>query len=156
MTIRTPLAALLVLLGGCTESEFAPVSPDAGHAFDTLEQPVSWSDGDSGTLESVRLRFRLPDVDAPETGGVGTRNGARCEAERAHGLRAKQFMIDATAGADVRLGQSFGADRYGREVVTLIVDGRDIRELGLEAGMLRAWPFDQATARALTDKPNWC
>ena len=38
------------------------------------------SDGDSGRAN--RVKFRLADIDAPETGGVGAPGGAKCEAER--------------------------------------------------------------------------
>ena len=71
--------ALLLTLSGCTTSELeateAPVFVDTTAATIGL---IDWSDADSGRLDGVR--FRLRDVDAPETGGVGAAiGGAKCE-----------------------------------------------------------------------------
>ncbi|GAA6157384.1 hypothetical protein NBRC116588_28570 [Pyruvatibacter sp. HU-CL02332] len=41
---------------------------------------IYWSDGDSGRIGE--MKFLLADVDAPETGSLTQRGGARCEAER--------------------------------------------------------------------------
>ena len=46
-------------------------------------------------------------------------------------------------------------DRYGRWVVRLEVDGRDVAAEGLAAGVLRPWPHD-LTGHALAPKPDWC
>ncbi|MAI90057.1 thermonuclease family protein [Ponticaulis sp.] len=124
-------------------------APDAERA------PVSniyWSDGDSGRLDGQP--FRLANVDSPETGGVGAIGGARCEEEREIGYDAKEFIVELTRNADVQIARSYGADRYGREVVDLNVNGQSLARIGLNAGHYRPWPHDGQ--RALARKPDWC
>lgn len=111
-----------------------------------------WSDGDSGRLGDVK--FRLANVDAPETGGVGAVGGAKCEAERALGFDAKAFMVEITRGEEVVIAREYGEDRYGRLVVDLAVGNEDPSTQGVEAGHLRAWPHKGR--RALKPKPDWC
>lgn len=111
-----------------------------------------WSDGDSGRLDGKP--FRLANIDAPETGGVGAIGGAKCEGEREIGYEAKAFIVELTRGADVEISQSYGTDRYGREVVDLRVNGKSLAQAGLEAGHFRPWPH--RGQRALVRKPDWC
>lgn len=113
---------------------------------------IYWSDGDSGRIDG--MKFRLADVDAPETGGVGARGGAKCEFERELGFKAKEFMVELTRDADLVITGSSGPDRYEREVITLSVNGEDIGALGIAAGHLGPWPHKGR--RALTEKPDWC
>jgi endonuclease YncB( thermonuclease family) len=114
--------------------------------------PIYWSDGDSGRIDGER--FRLANVDAPETGNVGARGGAECEAERRLGFEAKQFMVETTRNAVVSVTSRGEPDRYGRIVVSISVIGRDLAELGIEAGHLRPWPH--LNDRPLGPKPDWC
>jgi len=100
------------------------------------------------------MKFRLADVDAPETGGVGARGGAKCEAERVIGFEAKAFMVDLTGDGALVITSNSGPDRYDRDVITLSVDGRDVARAGVEAGHLEDWPHKGR--RALTKKPDWC
>ncbi len=137
--IRTPLP--LLFLTACAQPIGA--SPVAD---------IYWSDGDSGRVDGVR--FRLADVDAPETGAVGARGGAKCEGERALGYDAKAFMIELTRGAALETVSDDAPDRYGRVVITLLVDGQDAAATGVDAGHLAPWPHDGHTA--LADKPDWC
>ena len=113
---------------------------------------LRWSDGDSGHIDGER--FRLADIDAPETGSVGTRSGARCERERELGFEAKTWMIALTRRAAITITGDHGADRYGRRVLRLSVDGQDLADTGIAAGHLRAWPH--RNGRAQTQKPDWC
>ena len=113
---------------------------------------IYWSDGDSGRIDG--MKFRLSDVDALETGGVGAFGGAKCEPERELGFDAKAFIVEVTRNADVRIARHHGADRYGREVVELDIDGRDLADIGLAAGHFRPWPHEGQ--RALSRKPDWC
>lgn len=100
------------------------------------------------------MKFRLADVDAPETGGVGARGGAKCEAERALGYEAKAYIVELTRDAELVITSSSGADRYDREVITLSANGQDVGEAGIAAGHLGAWPHKGR--RALAPKPDWC
>lgn len=86
---------------------------------------VSVRDGD--TLEVMRggkaVRVRLWGVDCPELA-------------QAFGPRAKQRTSDLAFGREVRV-TVVDRDRYGRLVVQVEVDGRDLGEALLQAGM--AW-----------------
>ena len=114
---------------------------------------IYWSDGDSGRIDG--MDFRLADVDAPETGGVGAAiGGAKCERERELGFEAKEFVVELTRGADLEITHQEAPDRHGRVVVGLSADGKDVATTGLEAGVLAPWPHDGP--RALSDKPDWC
>lgn len=113
---------------------------------------IYWSDADSGRLSE--LKFRIANKDAPETGSLKQRGGAKCEAERALGYEAKAFMVGFTKGKIIRISGEYGKDRYGRVVVDLTADGRDVGDAGEAAGHLRDWPHKKG--RALTPKPDWC
>lgn len=114
---------------------------------------IYWSDGDSGRIDG--MDFRLADVDAPETGGVGAAiGGAECEKERELGFEAKAFMVQLTKDAELIITNMEPEDRYGRRVVQLSADGNDVARQGINAGVLKPWPHkgDQA----LSEKPDWC
>ena len=115
---------------------------------------IYWSDGDSGRIDG--LRFRLADIDAPETGGVGARGGAKCEAERELGFAAKEWAVEMTRteGALVAVTDTANVDRYGRQVLSLSVAGEPLDMLGIDAGHYKAWPHRKG--RAVSPKPNWC
>lgn len=114
---------------------------------------IYWSDGDSGRINGTD--FRLADVDAPETGGVGAAiGGAECEAERKLGFDAKAFMVALTRNADLEITRREDADRYGRVVMHITADGVDVAKAGLDSGVLRAWPHKGS--KALARKPDWC
>lgn len=82
------------------------------------------------------MKFRLANVDAPETGGVGARGGAKCEFERELGYAAKAFMVELTRDVDLVITGRSGPDRYEREVITLSANGRDVAAAGIAAGHL--------------------
>lgn len=116
------------------------------------ESSIYWSDGDSGRLNGVP--FRLANVDAPETGGVGAFGGAKCESERTLGYEAKAFIIDLTRDTKLAIARDYGKDRYDRLVIDLSTDGKDVAAAGVAAGHLRSWPHENG--RALASKPDWC
>lgn len=113
---------------------------------------IYWSDGDSGRLNGIA--FRLANVDAPETGGVGARGGAKCEAERALGFEAKAFILELTRGAQLVIETDYGKDRYDRLVIDLSANGKDVAAAGVAAGHLKPWLHKNG--RALASKPDWC
>jgi endonuclease YncB( thermonuclease family) len=127
----------------------ACVSPASG--ADPVKS-IYWSDGDSGRADGVD--FRLADVDAPETGGVGARGGAKCEAERELGFRAKAFIVEATKGKPLSIVFNGEIDGFGRRVANIAAAGKDVGQLGIEAGHLRPYVFEGK--RATMPKPNWC
>lgn len=131
-----------------------PVAAPAG-ATTTSPTRIEWDDADSGRLNGVR--FRIADVDAPETGGVGAAIGAAlCEEERAKGLASKAWAEGFTSGATIVVTDEYGFDRMPepRQLVDLSVNGQDYAAAGVSAGHLRAWPHDGA--KALARKPDWC
>ncbi|MEO1029655.1 MAG: thermonuclease family protein [Pseudomonadota bacterium] len=141
--LRSILLALVVASCSAASQE------DANERTDTS---IYWSDGDSGRIDG--MKFRLANVDAPETGGVGARGGAKCESERVLGFEAKAFMVELTRGAVLEVTSNSGPDRYGREVITLSANGVDVSEAGLGAGVLGTWPH--RGRKALKPKPDWC
>lgn len=123
----------------------------------TVATQLYWSDGDSGRINGKP--FRLADIDAPETGAVGAQGGAKCEAERELGFAAKEWVVDLTrtgrAGdAVVVVTDLASVDRYGRQALSLSVDGQLLSTLGIRAGRYRTWPH--RNGRAQSPKPDWC
>ena len=120
--------------------------------LETTYTSIYWSDADSGRLGD--LKFRIANKDAPETGTLKQRGGAKCESERALGYDAKAYMVGFTKSKIIRVEREYGEDRYGRLVVDLTADGIDVGNAGKEAGHLRNWPHKNG--RAMTPKPDWC
>lgn len=143
--MKPALLLLLVPLAACSE-------PIAVQINTSSESSIYWSDGDSGRIDGVK--FRLANVDAPETGGVGAIGGAKCEFERELGFDAKAFMVELTRDAELVITNNSGPDRYERNVITLSANGQDVGEAGIAAGHLGPWPH--RGRRALTKKPDWC
>lgn len=141
--VGTVVFILIALFGARFASENAQATTELGGT-------VYWSDGDSGRL-SDGTKFRLHGVDAPETGSMKQRGGAKCEAERALGYDAKAAAVELTRGRAVTVTQIMGRDRYGRNVVTLSMDGEDLAALLVESGTHRAWDYDGGAP-----KPDWC
>jgi endonuclease YncB( thermonuclease family) len=56
-----------------------------------------------------------------------------------------------TEGKTVRVSRTYGADTYGREIVDLVVGGRDVADQLVASGKLRRWNFDGGES-----KPDWC
>lgn len=121
-------------------------------AFAAEASKIYWSDGDSGRLDG--MKFRLANIDAPETGSLKQRGGAKCEAEREIGYEAKEFIVEFTRGKQIRIVRDYGEDRYERLVVDLTADGVDVAKAAVAAGHLRIWPHKKGRAQA--PKPDWC
>ena len=141
-TRRAALAAAILIVAACA----TPVS-----GADPVKS-IYWSDGDSGRADGVE--FRLADVDAPETGGVGARGGAKCEPERVLGFKAKEFIVEATRGKTLAINFNGEVDSWGRKVATLTADGIDIGQAAISAGHLKPYVFEGK--RATMPKPDWC
>ncbi|MCA8901512.1 MAG: thermonuclease family protein [Hyphomonas sp.] len=111
---------------------------------------VYWSDGDSGRLANG-VKFRLHNIDAPETGSLKQRGGAKCEVERVLGYDAKAAVLDLTRGKALTVTQDYGPDRYKRRVVDLSLDGQDLATLLIDGGSHAFWDYDGGAP-----KPDWC
>jgi len=138
--LRTSLLALTLAACAAAPSSAQPVTS------------LYWTDGDSGRVNGTE--FRLADVDAPETGGVGSRGGAKCEKERELGFKAKEFIVNATKTSKVTITGTEEKDDFDRTVTTLAIDGKDIGQMGVKAGFLKPYVFDGQ--RATMPKPDWC
>lgn len=111
-----------------------------------------WSDADSGLYNGVK--FRLANIDAPETGSLKQRGGAKCEGERKLGYDAKALQVAFTRGKSIVISKEYGLDHYGRLVVDMTAGGEDVGTVGINGGYLRRWPFKNG--KALAPKPDWC
>ena len=140
----TPL--VFVCLAEANEPE--PATKPTSQSYDS----IYWSDGDSGKVGETK--FRLANIDAPETRSMKQPGGAKCEAEREIGFDAKEFIVEFTRGKEIRIVRDYGDDRYERLVVDLTADGVDVAQAAVDAGHLRPWPHKNG--RAQTDKPDWC
>lgn len=148
------IATALVMMSGCSTQDTEREADATTLTDEVTIGKIQWSDGDSGRLDGVP--FRLRDIDAPETGGVGAAiGGAECEQERQLGIQARAFIESLTQFAAIRITANYGPDRFDRHVVDLDADGIDVATAGLEAGILKPWPHD-ANGNALASKPDWC
>lgn len=143
--------ALGAMLSSCSPSNAQEVTSSA---YDTAASysSIYWSDADSGKIGEIK--FRLANVDAPETGSMKQRGGAKCEYERKLGYASKAYMVGFTKGKTTRIARDYGEDRYGRLVVDLEADGDDVARAGVNAGHLRDWLHIKG--RAQYAKPDWC
>lgn len=117
----------------------AAIGPDGaqdrnGAALRVLHRPHA-IDGDTLRDEATGERFRLTQIDAPESG-----QGARCPAEAALAQRATQAARQAISGArQVQARLSGRTDRYGRTLASISLDGRDLAQMLLDQGLARRW-----------------
>ena len=142
---------MLSMVSGCAQSLANDSSPEAVDLSKSYSS-IYWSDGDSGRLG--KLKFRLANIDAPETGSMKQRGGAKCEYERELGYDAKAYIVGFTKDKTISIVCDYGEDRYGRLVVDLEANGFDVAKAGVSAGHLRDWPHIRG--RAQSPKPNWC
>lgn len=89
-------------------------------------------DGDTGWQDGVK--WRLLDVDAPESGEAG------CGRERE--LAGKSLdRLGALMAAGYKIAWSGKKDRYGRELVGITLpDGKDAGAVLIAEGLAQAWP----------------
>lgn len=87
-------------------------------------------DGDTFWLAGEKVR--IADIDTPET------DQAKCPAERARGLQAKQRLLELMAGRDFAI-QRQGRDRYGRTLAVVTVGGRSVGQQLVAEGLARRW-----------------
>ena len=140
---------MLSILSGCTQSQVNEPTSETSSISETYSS-IYWSDGDSGRLG--KLKFRLANIDAPETGSMKQRGGAKCEYERELGFEAKAYIVGFTKNKTISIVRDYGEDRYGRLVVDLEADGSDVAKQGVDAGHLKDWPHIKG--RAQSPKPN--
>ena len=88
---------------------------------------VKVADGDTFTMlvNSEQIRIRLHGIDCPERG-------------QDFGTAAKTFLIDMVAGKVVKV-EKMDTDRYGRTIGMVFIDGKNVNEELLKAGL--AWHY---------------
>lgn len=92
-------------------------------------------DGDTVEDRTSGARYRLANIDTPETG-----SRARCAAERRLGneatAAARLLVRDARS---VEISPSGRIDKYGRTIAYVSVDGRDLGETLISRDLARRW-----------------
>jgi endonuclease YncB( thermonuclease family) len=92
-------------------------------------------DGDTIDDRASGIRYRLANIDAPETG-----DNAKCHRERMRGEEATRAAIRLVrSAAQVQVRPTFRRDRYGRRVAFVLVDGRDLGEELMARGLAQPW-----------------
>lgn len=118
----------------------APGPPQAPHAVKTAPPPhvlrVPWIiDGDTLDDRATGVRYRLENIDAPETD-----KRAQCDAERYMGNRAKWEAYNIIRAAQIVQAVPTGKiDAYGRIVAHIKVDGQDLGEIMIANGLALPW-----------------
>ncbi|MBI3506124.1 MAG: thermonuclease family protein [Proteobacteria bacterium] len=91
---------------------------------------------DGDTIVCAGETIRISNIDTPELG-----SHARCASEAELAARAKTFTATRLAAGEVVLHRDVKRprDRYGRTLATVAVDGRDLGEALVAAGLARVW-----------------
>ena len=110
-------------------------STDNLRGASVIAQRVRVVDGDTIEDMSSDTTYRLVNIDTPETGAR-----AHCSAERDLGDRATQAARTLIAQArHIELNATGRIDRYGRTIVFVVIDGRDMGETMIAEGLARPW-----------------
>jgi endonuclease YncB( thermonuclease family) len=92
-------------------------------------------DGDTFSDQITGVRYRLQNVDCPET-----EERARCAMERSWGhvakLQAKTIVAQAQR---LSVRRSKRVDQYGRRIARILVDGKDLGKLLIADGVAVPW-----------------
>jgi endonuclease YncB( thermonuclease family) len=117
---------------------FVLAGPAAGARQPLQGRVVAVHDGDTITVRTATAtsQVRLADVDCPEIG-------------QDYASRAKGFTSDMVFGREVTI-ETRGLDQYNRVIGRVTVDGRDVSEALVRAGL--AWVYSRgAPDRALSE-----
>lgn len=102
---------------------------------------VSIYDGDTVTMRvdvgfgwsKEKVKCRIQGIDTPEYRGAS-------EEEKVLSRAAKAFLSELLSGAELIILRSMTKpDKYGRSIVALWADGKDVSQLMIEAGHARAY-----------------
>lgn len=90
---------------------------------------------DGDTLRDGEVRYRVENIDAPETGAR-----AECAHERALGAAARAYLSEWVAQSQrIEAGESTRRDRYGRIVARIEIDGVDLGQRLIDVGLAQPW-----------------
>ena len=105
-----------------------------------IVQPIIVIDGD--TLRRDGVIYRLARIDAPEI------RRAKCDAERALGIRARERMEQLAAMSGAHIEALPGREKYGRTLARLWIGSKDAGEMLIAEGLARRYDGRK--------KPDWC
>lgn len=92
-------------------------------------------DGDTVDDLATGVRYRLANIDAPETG-----DNAKCFRERQCGEASRWAAITLVRGAKiVSVVRTLRVDRHGRHVAFVLIDGKDLGDALVKRGLARPW-----------------
>lgn len=122
-------------------------------------EPYYYVDADTFDLQtkpfpnwSVPLRIRLMNVNTPEV------RASKCPREKELANKATAFVKSALSkpGAKIELSSLGGFDDYNRYLATVTVDGEDLGEMLVDAGLARVWTdkYEGQTKMYWCDKPG--
>jgi endonuclease YncB( thermonuclease family) len=100
-----------------------------------LTTPVA-SDGDTIRDRHTGVRWRVENIDAPETSATRAQCPVEIERGRAAQRYAGQIIGRARKVEALPTGRT---DRYGRPVARILLDGRDFGEMMMRAGHAQRW-----------------
>jgi hypothetical protein len=106
-------------------------------AFERPHQITKFWVIDGDTIDDVgrNVRYRLANIDAPETG-----DSAKCFREQERGEAAKWAAIKLLRDAKlVSVRRTWRWDRYGRRIVFILADGDDLGDFLVRRGLARPW-----------------
>ena len=141
--LRRAAAAALLVLAACTAA--VPYAPQPAAPAGRACHVARVVDGDTVYLSCPGAglrRARLMGFDTPEV------FSPRCPAERALGQKAERALGAAISAASSVTFRFHGQDRYGRDLVQMFVDGRNIAGLMVSSGL--AVPYDGGR------RIDWC
>jgi endonuclease YncB( thermonuclease family) len=137
-TLRRDGMALLLVVAAAFVLTLLAAAPSArSEPSGAGGQPINWRVIDGDTFEDLDTgdRYRLENIDTPETGPR-----ARCSAERALGDRAtRQARAFITSARRLDVRRTGRTDRYDRVIAFVSLDGRDLGELMIAEGLARPW-----------------
>lgn len=150
-TRRDRVVAALGLAAGLTAGAVVTLWPSLPHtAFDrartiaaaamerlaaTEQGPLAVIDGDTFRDWRTGVRYRLANIDTPETG-----DRARCAAEREAAAAATAAARALIAGArEVKVVPTGRIDQFGRTIAFVELDGRDLGEMMIASEHARRW-----------------
>jgi micrococcal nuclease len=113
-------------------------------ASDALSEPGVCRAIDGDTYVCHGERIRVQNIDAPEL-------HARCVSEFDAARSAKLFAQHALDGAiiiEIRVHERRPRDKYGRTLARVVVDGDDLGDLMIEAGLARPYQGER--------RLSWC
>jgi endonuclease YncB( thermonuclease family) len=92
-------------------------------------------DGDTVDDRAIGVRYRLANIDAPETG-----DNAKCFKENERGEAARRAAIALVRkAARVEVRRTWRVDYFGRRVAFVLVDGDDLGVELVKLGLARPW-----------------